>query len=170
MMKTFTRQFLENFKFIGLIIVLFSFSLLFLFDPFLDNYTYLSYHQEYRYIYYGWIIFTTSVVYAVLIILSFNKTLKALAWILYLMALIGFCSPYNITHLDFFSIIHVVFPNISAFGLICLLKMHLIGDYFFDSLIGVLFLGLIFTGYYTGTIELLFITTVIFYLNRIIDK
>ncbi len=155
---------------IGSLVLLFSFVTLFFFDPFLDNYTYLSYHSDFPIIYYGWVLSTTSVIFAAVIILSLTKTQKALAWISYLMALVGFFSPYNISHLDFFSIIHVVFPNISAFALICLLKMHLIGDYFFDSLIGILFLMLIFTGYYTGLIEILFIAIVIHYLIQIIHK
>lgn len=167
-MKTFTKTFLKNFKLIGFFVGLFSFALLFLFDPFLDNYTYLSYHREYLLIYYGWVLSTTSYIYGALIFSSPTKKQKALAWSMYVLALVGFCCPYNISHLDISSIIHVVFPNISAFGLICLLKMHLIGDYFFDSIIGFLFLMLVFTGYYTGIIEFVFIIIVIHYLNKIV--
>lgn len=169
-MKTFTFKIIKYYDLIATTLVLFSLYLMRYFDPLLDNYTYLSYHEEYRVVYTFWITALSTFAGLILYELGYSIQLKLTALAIWGAGLLGSLCPYSIESENIFNVLHVVLPNLSAFGLICLLKIYLGPDHMYTYLIGTLAILLIYTGYYTALVELVFIIINFWYLRKILKN
>ncbi len=169
-MKTFTLKITESYDLIATTLVLFSLYLMRYFDPLFDNYTYLSYHEEYQVVYTVWITTLCTFPCLVLYKLGYSIQLKLAALAIWITGLLGALAPYSIESENIFNVLHVALPNLSAFGLICLLKFYLGSDHMYTYMIGTLAILLVYTGYYTALVELVFIIINFWYLRKILKN